>query len=148
MNKQFVMPLIAVMVFVVGAAGVNAAQQTGRYVLKQTNDGFLRLDTETGSVAHCLKRDSKWQCDNLKGAGANYDRDLAVLKQQNDALKKRIVRLEAKIRAMSDQSSKPRTKLELPSDQELDEMMGFFEKLVSRFMRFARTLQDPPGEDI
>lgn len=148
MNKLFVMPLIALMVFVVGAAAVNAAQQTGRYVLKQTNDGFLRLDTESGSVAHCLKRDSKWQCDNLKGARANQDRDLALLKQQNDELKKRIARLEAKVRAMTNRSSEPKSKLDLPSDQELDEMMGFFEKLVSRIMRFARTLQDPPGEDI
>ncbi|MDH3742166.1 MAG: hypothetical protein OER56_11280 [Hyphomicrobiales bacterium] len=148
MNKQLVMPSMVFVMLVTGIAAASAAQQTGRYILKQTSDGFLRLDTETGAVAHCLKRDSRWQCDSLKAGGAGQDPDIARLKKQNEELKKRVARLEETVRSMTRQAGKPKTKLELPSDEELDEMMGFLEKLVSRFMQFARTLQDPPGEDI
>ncbi|NNE22413.1 MAG: hypothetical protein HKN11_07355 [Rhizobiales bacterium] len=148
MNKQLVMPSIVFVMLVTGMAAASAAQHTGRYVLKQTSDGFLRLDTETGAVAHCLKRDSRWQCDSLSAGAASQAPDIARLKLQNEELKDRVARLEEIVRSMTSRAGKPKTKLELPSDQELDEMMGFFEKLVSRFMRFARTLQDPPGEDI
>ena len=148
MTKQLVAPLMVLGMLVIGAAVAAAAQQTGRYVLKQTSDGFVRLDTETGSLAHCLKRDNKWQCDSLKAGNADEDRDLVRLRRQNEELTRKVARLEAKLRALTSRAERPKPRLDLPSDQELDEMMGFFEKLMSRLMQIARTLQDPPGEDI
>lgn len=148
MNKQIAAPLIAFAMLWAIPAALGASQPTGRFVLKQTSDGFMRLDTETGSIAHCLKRNDKWQCDTLNTGNAGPNPDIARLKQQNAELSKRVASLEAKVRSLAGSDKKPKTKLELPSDEELDEMMGFFEKLMSRLMRLARTFQDPPGEDI
>lgn len=130
------------------AVPATAGQETGRYVLKQTRDGFIRLDTESGSVAHCSQSNGKWHCDSLEKERTDVQQEIARLEQQNSLLKGKITRLEAKLRELSRNNTKPKSKLELPSDEELDQIMGFFEKLVTRFMQFARTLQGAPGEDI
>ena len=140
--------LVSLAIFSMLPAGAGAAQQTGRYILKQTSDGFMRLDTETGSVAHCTKRNNKWHCDGVSAGQTSQDPEIARLKQQNKELNRRIARLETKVRTLTSKARQPKTKLGLPSDQELDEVMGFFEKLMSRFMQFARTLQGPSSEDI
>ena len=147
--KKLLKPiLVSLALFAAQPGGADAAQQTGRYTLKQTNDGFMRLDTETGSVAHCTKRNNKWQCDGVSAGKTSQDPEISRLKRQNKELNERIARLEAKVRALTTKARQPKTKLQLPSDQELDEVMGFFEKLVSRFMQIARTLQGPSSEDI
>lgn len=145
MSVRLILVMIAL---VAGLSVAQSAQQTGRYVLKQTSDGFIRLDTETGSLAHCSQLNGKWTCENLyDGNSANRD-EVARLSRDNRELKDRVARLEAKLGKLSASKSGRKSKVELPSDEELDEIMGFFEKLVMRFMRFARTLQDAPGEDI
>lgn len=140
--------LIALALIFALSAAAGSTQQTGRYILKHAGDGFVRLDTRTGSLAHCLKIDGKWQCESLDTGKSVHSTEIAQLKQQNKNLTNRVARLEAKLRELSGETRKPKSKLGLPSDQELDEIMGFFEKLVMRFMQFARTLQDAPGEDI
>ncbi len=142
--------IVLTMLIIVFAAAdsVTAAQQTGRYVLKQTGDGFVRLDTETGSLAHCRQLNGKWQCESLDDANSGYRHEISRLSRQNTELKVRVTRLEARLQQLTTGKSKPKSKLRLPSDEELDEIMGFFEKLVMRFMQVARTLQDAPGEDI
>ena len=148
MDKRLAISLVALMVFAAAPSVAGTEQRTGRYVLKQTTDGFMRLDTETGSLAHCRKIDGQWQCKGLAAGNADQDPDIASLKRQNLELGKRVARLEHRIETLTVKNAGPRPRLQLPSDRELDEVMGFFEKLMSRLMQFARTWQDPPGKDI
>jgi hypothetical protein len=127
---------------------VMAETGTGRYQLHRTGDGFMRLDTETGSVAHCRQKDAKWHCDNLDGGSAASPADVAELKRRNQLLEKRVARLEARLRVEGVPKDESKSRLKLPDDQELDEIMGFFEKFMRRFMDFARTLNEPSGKDI
>ena len=65
MNIRTTTLMVAVAAVALFSQPVSGETGTGRYELHRTDDGFMRLDTETGSVAHCRKQDSKWECDNL-----------------------------------------------------------------------------------
>ena len=45
--------LIVITAILLGATSAQAAEITGRYVLEKVEQGFLRLDSETGAMALC-----------------------------------------------------------------------------------------------
>ena len=52
----------AVLVFATSATAQETATAS-RYSITPSNGGFVRLDTETGTVSRCLKRDGVWLCE-------------------------------------------------------------------------------------
>ncbi len=77
-----------------------SAQQvgTGRYQVQPSVDGFIRLDTETGAVSHCARRDNVWRCDVLaadRSAIEAVAAEVKALSDRLDALSARIDALEA-----------------------------------------------------
>ncbi|MGE0213483.1 MAG: hypothetical protein AB7S41_17470 [Parvibaculaceae bacterium] len=111
-----------------------AAEEAGRYVLKDVKDGFIRLDTRTGAVSHCLPRTTQWICESVADDRQVLQQEIAKLENDNAALKKRVSELESK------------RGVELPSDADLDRVMGFFERMMKRLIEFARGL-DPSGQE-
>lgn len=110
------------------------AEEAGRYVLKDVKDGFIRLDTRTGAVSHCETRDAQWICESVADDRQVLQQEIAKLENENAALKKRVSELESK------------RGLELPSDADLDRVMGFFERMMKRLIEFARGL-DTSGQE-
>ena len=93
-----------------------ALADDARYTMTETDDGFLRLNTETGEVSHCREK-----------AGGFDER--AAYENQIAALTERLERLEAKT---------PAERAGVPTDEELDEAFGFFEAMTKRLARAAR----------
>lgn len=122
----------------------SSAAETGRYVLKDVEGGFIRLDTETGAVAHCRAREGEWRCDTVADDRRALQDQITALHKENSDLKHRVAELEAELLERPD----PKSGVELPSDQELDKVFGFFEKLMRRFIDLARTLKEESGEKI
>ena len=71
-----------------------------RFTLDSSQEGFVRLDTQTGTVTHCRATKGKWACDAIlagdSGAGARLDAlalDVARLRAATAALDARVARL-------------------------------------------------------
>jgi len=63
--------------------------ENGRYSFSQATDGsFLRLDTRTGNVSNCSKRDNVgWACYAVPDERNALDAEIGRLQAENDRLK-------------------------------------------------------------
>lgn len=121
-----------------------AQDEPGRYTMKDIEDGMLRLDTATGEVSYCRKKDDNWACDTAEDTRSVLVEQLAKLQEENATLRKRVAELEKK--------PEENQKLKLPSDQDLDKVMDFMDRLMRRFYAFTKSMRDQleekkPGED-
>jgi len=126
--------IVTMTVLLTGSAAM-AAEISGRYVLEKVEQGFLRLDSETGAMALCAARAGVWECAAVKDQGIDLTEELARLKAANEKLKARVAELE-----------KTAGVTKLPNDQEVDRMMDMFGKMFDRFLDFAREM-DGRGKD-
>ncbi|MGE0008698.1 MAG: hypothetical protein AB7S92_24350 [Parvibaculaceae bacterium] len=117
-------------VLLAGSAAT-AAEIAGRYVLEKVEQGFLRLDTETGAMALCAARSGVWECQAIKDQGLDLTAELARTRAENEKLKARIAELE-----------KGGGTTKLPTDQEVDRMMDVFGRMFDRFLDFAREMDE------
>lgn len=99
----------------------------GRYKLQKTDGGFLRLDAQTGQVSFCREREGSWSCETAAD-------DRAALEAEINRLTQRIAALEKK-------QNDPIERFRTPSDQEIEQVMGFFEKVMKRFRGMVENLK-------
>src|SRR4029079_13582818 len=104
--------LIAIVAVMLGGSEARAAEIAGRYVLEKVEQGFLRLDSETGAMALCSAKADEWECQTIKDQGLDLTAEIGRLKAENDRLKARVTELE-----------KGGGPIKLPSDQEVDRMI-------------------------
>ncbi len=131
------------------AAVPQVLAEEGRFALKQAGDGFIKLDKQTGSLTHCRQIETAWTCKKLNEEAVELNasveqllQDAAKIKQENKELRSKVAELEGKVAKFE---QKP-PELKLPSDQDVDKLMGFFEKIFERFLEFAKTVHEKPGE--
>ena len=98
-----------------------------RYKLEKTNGGFLRLDAQTGQVSFCRERESGWSCETVAD-------DRAALEAELKRLSDRVAELEKR-------RNDPAERFRTPSDQEIEQVMGFFEKAMKRFRGVVENLK-------
>lgn len=92
------MSRIALLAALVLAAGPALAEEpAGRYSVLPSSDGFIRVDTATGAVSHCGKRDGAWYCDVLIEDRGLIERRLDALTSQIAALSGQIATLAARM---------------------------------------------------
>jgi len=130
--------------------------QPGRFQMTEVENGMLRLDTQTGAVSFCSLADDQWDCKMA-------DDDRAALAASVEELERENVRLSESIDRLRDETKKLRARiselqatqgnedsptLSLPSDAEMDRVIGFMERLMRRFYAFAQSLRGQPAEEI
>jgi hypothetical protein len=169
-SKVRILTLPAIAAVVVVLAAAPARSQTtpsgdgGRYKFSPTSDGgVLRLDTRTGSVSNCAKRDSAgWACYVVPDERDALDAEIGRLQAENthlkDELKKRdLADAGNKIDAptpngslaknnnpdmgKTDAGKGNRLELQLPSDQDIDRMVGLLERAWRRLVDAANRMQ-------
>jgi hypothetical protein len=64
-----------------------AAELSGRYILEKVEDGYLRLDRDSGAVAHCALQSGQWECRAVKDETVALTAENARLRQENEELK-------------------------------------------------------------
>ncbi len=140
--RHMMIALAAVVLAALGAGPAGAQeQQNERFTIREVEDGFLRVDRQTGEVLHCGRESGQWTCETLSGESSPSMNELARLKQENAALRDRVAALESRLKEQEEAK-------ELPSDEELDRIFGFFQDMVRRFFDFARSFQNQPGEQV
>lgn len=130
------------------------AHDSGRYTMLETKDGVVRLDKQSGALSTCVNEDGGWTCTPLQdGEGETAEapapgnqEDMAKLRRENLRLKQRIADLEASKAPLTDDNQK----LNLPSDEEVDEAISYMERMIRKFRGAMKRLrendQEPPTE--
>jgi hypothetical protein len=134
------MRLQAIAATILGLTMVSAAAQevgTGRYAIEPSVDGFIRLDTETGSISHCARRDGVWRCDILAEDRSAIDglaAEVKALGDRLDDLSARMDALEAGDRAVAPP----------PEPKTVEPAPGFAELLIQRLFDLVRDMKRGP----
>jgi hypothetical protein len=103
------------------------ANDAWRFKLQKVDGGFLRLDSQTGQVSFCREKNTNWTCETVADDRA--------------ALEGEIKRLNDRIAALEQQQHDPVNRFRTPSDQEIEQVMGFFEKMMKRFRGVVENLK-------
>jgi len=148
--------------FCLGGAGTVAAQsmpdtENGRYALSPVADGVLRLDTRTGAGSTCNNNGTGWACYAVPDERAAFDAEIGRLQADNEKLKAQLAERDTAVTGKidealpkSDELKKPEPKvaegerkieIPLPSDRDMDRMMGFLEKAWRRLVEMANRMQ-------
>jgi hypothetical protein len=145
--------------------------ENGRYTFTPTADGVLRLDTRTGKVSTCTDKGSGWACYASADERAAFDAETGRLQAENDRLKQQTDALKAENDSLKTQlanaASQPGAKIEdalpksdklprpevtekdgqrkleipLPSDHDVDRVMGFLERAWRKLVDMANRMQ-------
>jgi hypothetical protein len=69
------------------------APPSGRFSFRPVEDGFLRLDSETGQVAFCSARVGGWTCETAADDRAALETKIDRLQDEVEGLKRQLARL-------------------------------------------------------
>lgn len=125
----------------------------GRYAMSKTDDGFLRLDTRTGMVSVCRRKATDWVCESVADERAMMEREITRLEQENGELRERIARLEKPAEPAEPQAKEPgspetdKFEFELPSKQDMDKVMTFFEDVMRRLRDMVKSMEQEKRQE-
>jgi hypothetical protein len=124
--------------------------ENGRYSFSAVADGMLRLDTRTGAVSICARKETGWACNAVPDERQALENEIARLQGENGALKKDILArglpLPGGVASVppAERQRELNLKVPLPSDAEIDRVMSAFEKM---WRRIQEMVQKAPNSD-
>jgi hypothetical protein len=145
-------PMLRIIVIVAVLSGSPAAlaqtampdAENGRFVFNQVQDATLRLDTRTGQVSVCSKRPAGWACESVPDERTALENEIVRLQGENAALKKEMLARGVPLPGTSKGEStvtKPQIELKLPTEADLDRLMGFMERVWRRLIDMVQSVQ-------
>jgi len=136
---------LAAMLIVSPVSTATAAENDGRFTMTPTDDGFLRLDSQSGAVSLCARSSNGWSCKPVDNDHlASHDK-MAALAKENDVLKREVDELR---RALDSQIGNGARKglgpkgFKIPSDEDVDKFMTFLERLARKFRGMVNDLKE------
>lgn len=134
--------LALALLLTISGAGAASAQapdtQNGRFQLEREGEGFVRLDRQTGLASYCVERSGELSCR------ASAD-ERAALQEEIDRLAARVDELEGRPASEGKAKDDRSITLKLPSEQEVNRVLGFFEDMMQRFVDMVRGLGGSGG---
>jgi len=114
-----------------------AAEENGRYQLERGEEGFVRLDTVTGDMTLCRETASGLSCDATRDDTSDLRRDRDRLRDEVRGLRRENERLRDELAHYEDYDAG-----DLPSEEEMEEIAGWFERMMTIMMRTMRRVED------
>ena len=115
------------------AASAHAwAGEEDRYTLEKTQNGYVRMDTETGAMSICQERGNQLVCRTAADEREAHDGEVDRLRARVEALEERVATLE------KSPVLQPRNLL--PSDEEFERSLGYMERFFRKFMDIVRDM--------
>ena len=116
---------LALPLAMIGSFGAHA--QDVRYQLQRTDDGYARINTQTGEVSTCTERGDQLVCRMAAD-------ERAALLEEVAALEERLAALEG-----------GRGPTGLPGDDDVDRALSLMERFMRGFVGIVRDLDDQEG---
>lgn len=117
----------------VGLGASAHAQDAERFRLEKTEQGYIRMDMQSGAMSLCSETDAQLVCRPAADASAPLPADNA-LQMRVDRLEKRVAELEAaRVSAAT-----------APSEQEFNKGLDRMESFFRRFMGIVREFDTEP----
>lgn len=113
------------------------AEENGRYQLERSENGFVRLDTMTGEMSLCRETESGLSCEMTHDDVADLRRERDQLRHENRDLARENQRLRDELERRGDFSED-----DLPSDEEMEHIANWFERMMTIMMRTMRNVED------
>jgi hypothetical protein len=150
MRRLIIVLALAAAAPVAFAQSATPEGENGRYTFNQVSDGTLRLDTRTGQVSLCAKKETGWACNTVPDERSALENEIARLQRENGALKRELLARNVPLPGgvanapSSDPQRELNLKVPLPSDAEIDRVMSAFEKM---WRRLVDMVQKTPNSD-
>ena len=131
----------------------------GRFTFNRIDNGFLRLDTQSGQVAYCRAQTAGWACQAVPENRSGLEADVARLQSDMTALKtlkSDIVRLQNEIAAvrrevaalkepppadLTPPGKSDDVVIKLPSHEDIARARNFIEKTWHRLVEMITAVQ-------
>lgn len=120
----------------------------GRFTMHQADGGYLRLDTMSGQMSMCARKDGRWQCEALGDERAALQKDIDQLAQENRDLKGAVKRLEEMV-GLGDPSGPekradkgPGPKMQLPTEEDVDKALNYAQRMLKKFRDKIKELSE------
>lgn len=120
--------------------------QNGPYTMTPAGDATIRLNTQTGAVSLCHRRNESWVCEAVDDNHIDLQREAARLKWENEALRAEVIELKKDVRRAEQKLSEGRQDRidPTPGKETVDEMMAVLEKMIRRFQDMVDSLEQGP----
>ena len=116
----------------------------GRFTMSPVDGGFLRLDKQTGAVAMCARTGTTWGCTPVEDhTPAATAAEHSELEQENRDLKDRVKALEETLETKTPLDGPPGGKMQLPTDQEVDQALDYLERVYKKVRDRMKDLDKP-----
>lgn len=152
--------LVAALLVVSPAHSQTPGGDGSRYTMSPADNGFVRLDRNTGAMAFCQRAEGRWTCTDMDAPGTAPDErqarrefepevsdELAELRRENRRLRDRIARLDERLasgEARPRPSTGPVPGLNLPSEAEVDRAIGYFGNILKKLKDQIEELKEQP----
>jgi hypothetical protein len=113
--------------------GTAFADDTARFTLEKTADGYVRMDKTTGEMSICTQQSNQLVCRIAAD-------DRVAMEDEIARLDGRLTKLEEKF-AITDKSG-ALSNSTLPTDEEFEKSMTMMEKFFRRFMGVVKDLNE------
>jgi hypothetical protein len=128
-------------------AGGASAQEPLRYTISPADEGFVRLDTQTGTVTHCAPAGDVWRCDPPLYAESEVDARLRALDEKIEGLGAELAALAGRVAEITTPVAPPApppdvvaelpTEPAPPAEAPAADAPNFFEQAIDRLFRLV-----------
>ena len=117
------------------------AEETERYRLEKSEQGYVRMDTQTGEMSICEERTGQLVCKLAADERAAFQDDIDRMQSKLSALEQRIAAIE------ENPLMKPQALL--PSEEDFEKSLTYMERFFRKFMDVMRDVDKdfPSGSD-
>ena len=157
----FVGATAAIALSICSVAAQAQGDRPGRFTMSPAEGGgFIRLDTETGQMSLCQRRESEWSCREVAEPGRGLDQEIERLRAENQRLRTELRQMEDIMlgerqaesrraesrRAEGRRAEGPRgggggMELRLPTEQDLDNAMSYVQRMLRKFRDKMKELE-------
>lgn len=127
--RSLVVPAVLVSFFVASAS----AQESERYRLEKSGDGYVRMDTQTGAMSTCEERDGQMVCRMAADERTAFQDEIDRLQSSVKTLDERVTKLENSLAAKFEST--------LPSEEDFDKTMSYMERFFRKFLGIVKELE-------
>ncbi|RRI06440.1 hypothetical protein EH240_04000 [Mesorhizobium tamadayense] len=114
------------------------SEETDRYRLEKSANGYVRMDTQTGAMSICEERSGQLVCKMAADERAAFQEEIDRLQSSVRALDERVAKLES--------SPSARLESQLPSEEDFNKTLSYMERFFRSFMDIVKDMDRENGD--